>query len=56
MFYIGLDIHTTHTTICVLDQYGKVFQRHQAKEFDDVIKFIKTTPGHFKVCYEASTG
>lgn len=56
MFYIGLDIHTTHTTVCVLDQYGKVFQRHQAKEFDDVIKFIKTTPGHFKVCYEASTG
>ena len=26
MLYVGLDIHKSHITVCVLDSNGKVFQ------------------------------
>ena len=31
MFYVGLDIHTTHITVCILDGNGKVVSRCQVR-------------------------
>ncbi len=56
MFYIGLDIHTKHITICVLDSDGKVFQRCQVRQVGQMMALLKKLPGRFEVCFEASTG
>ena len=32
MFYVGLDIHKSQITGCVLDSDGKVFQRWQVRD------------------------
>ncbi|HEY7824807.1 MAG TPA: IS110 family transposase [Acidimicrobiia bacterium] len=56
MFYVGLDIHTTHITICVLDKVGKVFQRCQVRQVSEMMAVLERLPGRFDVCYEASTG
>ncbi len=31
MFYVGLDIHSKHVSICVLNEDGKVFHRAQVR-------------------------
>lgn len=56
MFYVGLDIHTRHITICVLDDNGQVFQRCQVRQLDELMSFLERLPGPWQVCYEASTG
>ena len=55
MFYIGLDIHTTHITICILDKNGKLFQQHQVKQVDQMMEVLNRVPDQYQVCYEAST-
>lgn len=56
MFYVGLDIHTRHITICVLDNNGQVFQRCQVRQLDQMMNVLERIPGPWQVCYEASTG
>ena len=56
MLYVGLDVHVKHITICVLNKNGKLQQRCQLPNLDDVVRFLKNLPGRFEVCYEASTG
>ena len=56
MFYVGLDLHTTHITICVLDDNGKVHQRCTVRQIDQLMNFLERLPGPFRVAYEASTG
>ena len=56
MFYVGLDIHTTHTTICILDGNGKVDSRCQVRRVDQMMAVLERLPEPFEVCYEASTG
>jgi transposase len=56
VFYVGLDIHTTHITICVFDKKGEVFQRCQVRQVGEVMAVLERLPGRFDVCYEASTG
>ena len=56
MFYVGLDIHTRHITICVLDNNGQVFQRCQVRQLDQMMNVLERFPGPWQVCYEASTG
>lgn len=36
MFYVGLDIHTKHISICVLNQDGKVHRRDQVRQVDQL--------------------
>ena len=55
MFYVGLDIHKSHITVCVLDSNGKVVQRCQVSDSDKLLKRLSELPP-FEVCYEASTG
>jgi len=56
MFYIGLDIHTKHITVCILDSDGKVFQRCQVQTPNQMMATLKKLPDRFEVCFEASTG
>jgi transposase len=55
MFYVGLDIHTKHITICVLDENGKVHERCTVRQVDQLMQFLQRLD-RFHVCYEASTG
>lgn len=56
MFYVGLDIHTTQITVCVLNKNGKVYQRCTVRQVDQLMRFLEKLPERFRVCYEASTG
>jgi len=56
MFYVGLDIHVKHITVCVLDDCGKVYRRGQVKTIALMMDVLESLPGPFQVCYEASTG
>ncbi len=56
MFHVGLDVHLRYTTVCILDDNGKVFKRHTARCIGEVIELLKQLPGPCQVCYEASTG
>lgn len=55
MLYAGLDIHQSHITVCVLDSNGKVFQRWQVRDAEELMARLAGLPP-FEVCYEASTG
>lgn len=56
MFYVGLDIHSRQITICVLDDTGKLYQRCQVRQIDQMMNFLERLPRPWQVCYEASTG
>jgi transposase len=56
MFYVGLDIHAKQITVCVLDGDGKVFQRCQVRQIDQMMRVLEKLPGPCQACYEASTG
>jgi transposase len=56
MFYVGLDIHTKHITICILDNHGQVHDRCQVRQVDQLIDRLKRIEDPFEVCFEASTG
>ena len=55
MLYVGLDIHTEHITICVLNGNGKVHERCTVRQVDHLMQFLNRLPDRFCVCYEAST-
>jgi hypothetical protein len=56
MFYVGLDIHVKHITICVLDACGNVYRRGQVKTIALMMDVLESLPEPWRVCYEASTG
>jgi transposase len=56
MFHVGLDVHLKYTTVCILDDNGKVFKRHTARSIGEVVDLLKSLPEACQVCYEASTG
>ena len=44
MFYVGLDIHKSHITVCVLDSNGKLVQRCQVSDSDKTLTRRVTMP------------
>ena len=56
MFYVGLDIHSKHLTMCVLDENGKVFRRAKLSTIHETLSSLERLPDRFEVCYEASCG
>jgi transposase len=56
MFYVGLDIHTKHISICVLSATGQVAHRSRVRRIEEVLQILKSLPDRFEVCYEASCG
>src|SRR6476620_12172766 len=56
MFHVGLDIHSTRISICVLNETGQVVHRSQVRGIEDMLRVLKALPERFEVCYEASCG
>ncbi len=56
MFYVGLDIHTKHISICVLSETGQVAHRSQVRRLEEMMRILEGLPDRFEVCYEASCG
>ena len=56
MLHVGLDIHTTRISICVLDERGQVIHRSQVRGIEPMLTTLKGLPDRFEVCYEASCG
>jgi len=56
MFYVGLDIHTKHISICALSEAGQVAHRARVRSIAEMVQTLKGLPDRFEVCYEASCG
>src|SRR5262245_31630604 len=56
MLHVGLDIHSTRITICVLGVTGQVVRRAQVRTIEEMLTTLKDLPDRFEVCYEASCG
>ncbi len=54
MFYVGLDLHVTHITICILDKHGNIHERCQVNSDEQLIERLARLT-KFEVCFEAST-
>jgi predicted NBD/HSP70 family sugar kinase len=56
MLYVGLDIHSTRISICVLNQTGQVVHHSQVRGIADMLRILDGLGDSFDVCYEASCG
>jgi transposase len=56
MFYVGLDIHTKHISICALNETGQVVRRTRVRGIQEMLGGLSGLPDRFEVCYEASCG
>src|SRR5262245_32309177 len=56
MFYVGLDIHTKHISICALSETGQVAHRSRVRSIAEMLQILKGLVDRFEVCYEASCG
>jgi transposase len=56
MFYVGLDIHTKHISICALNETGQVVRRTRVRGIQEMLGVLSGLPDRFEVCYEASCG
>src|SRR3954453_12745424 len=56
MFHVGLDIHSTRISICVLNGTAQVVHRSQVRGIEAMRTTLKGLPDRFEVCYEASCG
>ena len=55
MYFIGLDVHLKHTTICVLDGNGRRFKQLKLRgPWTEIVGELKKLDGQIAVCYEAS--
>jgi transposase len=56
MFYVGLDIHSKHISICVLGETGQLVHRSRVRAINQMMGILGGLPDRFEVCYEASCG
>lgn len=57
MYYVGLDVHESRSSIEILDCNGKLFKRTEVKgRWPLLIDELKKAPKPFALCYEASCG
>ena len=56
MLYVGLDIHSKHISICVLNESGQVLHRTRVRTIDEMMRILEGMTDRFEVCYEASCG
>jgi transposase len=56
MYYVGLDIHNKHISICVLNESGQTVHRSEVRSIDQMLRILEGLPDRFEVCYEASCG
>lgn len=56
MFYVGLDIHSKHISICVPSEAGQLVVRSRVRTVDELMRALESLQDRFEVCYEASCG
>jgi transposase len=57
MHYIGMDVHSKVTMICILDENGKVLKERVIHgSLRELVAAVRCLPRPFKICYEASCG
>ena len=57
MYFVGLDVHQRTSSICILDQHGKVVKQQKVRGgWDQLIGQLEQAPRPMAVCFEASTG
>jgi transposase len=56
MLYVGLDIHSRHISVCVLNETGQFVHRTRVRTIDQMMRILERLPDRFEVCYEASCG
>ena len=57
MHYVGLDLHQSRSTFCVLDENGKKIKSRSIRgSWDIVLMELALLKRPFRICYEASTG
>lgn len=56
MLYVGMDIHSKHISMCVLNQDGKIVERRKVRQMDQMMTLLEGLPERFEVCFEASCG
>ena len=55
-YYVGLDVHLKHTSVCILDGDGKRVKRLTIRgPWRKIAEELKRLPGKVAVCFEAST-
>src|SRR5258706_6366893 len=58
MYYVGLDVHAKRSSICILDDNGKLVKRLEVKgAWSRLVELVdKQVPKAFTIWYEASCG
>jgi len=57
MRYVGLDVHTKRSSICILDEHGKRVKQELIKgPRSAVVERLRQEPGPISICFEASCG
>jgi len=57
MLTIGLDVHQSKTSVCVMDGKGNILREQEVKgDYGAVAQSLSKVRKPFQVCYEASTG
>ncbi|HTQ39307.1 MAG TPA: IS110 family transposase [Pirellulales bacterium] len=57
MWYVGLDLHLRHTTICALDDQGCIVKQLKVRgAWRDVVAVLESWNEPLAVCFEASCG
>src|SRR6476646_1900228 len=56
MYHVGLDIHSRHISVCVLNEAGQFVHRSRVRTIDQMMRILERLPDRFEVCYEASCG
>jgi transposase len=55
--HVGIDLHSSQATICVLDGRGNRVKRGVVRgSIREVVRWLRDVPRPFGVCFEASTG
>ena len=55
MLYIGLDVHTTHYQVCILDQRGNIHMTARCHSLDELKKLLLDLDAPAQLTFEAST-
>jgi transposase len=57
MRYVGLDVHTNRSSLCILDDNGKVVNRLEVRGgWNAMLEAVEKIPRPFAITYEASCG
>lgn len=57
MLYVGLDVHASRSTLCILDGNGQVVKNQEIKgPWSKLFDAVRSIDRPFSICYEASCG